>query len=94
MSLHPQPIPLGPEETARVARTAFPHGNLYLMMRDELGTRFTDDDCAALFPTRGQPAAAPWRLARVTIMPYGEEVSDRQAAEAVRGRIDGKYALS
>ena len=43
MSLHPQPIPPVPEETARVARTAFPHGNLYLMMRDELGTLFTDD---------------------------------------------------
>jgi transposase len=64
------------------------------MLRDELGTRFTNDDFAALFPTRGQPAAAPWRLARVTIMPYGEEVSDRQAAEAVRGRIAGQYALS
>jgi transposase len=47
MSLHPQPIPPVPEETARVARTAFPHGNLYLMMRDELGTLFTDDDFTA-----------------------------------------------
>jgi transposase len=94
MSLHPQPIPPVPEETARVARTAFPHGNLSLMMRDELGTRFTDDDFATLFPARGQPAAAPWRLALVTVMPYVEEVSDRQAAEAVRGRIDWKDALS
>jgi transposase len=64
------------------------------MMRDELGTLFTDDDFAALFPTRGQPAEAPWRLALVTIMPYVEEVSDRQAAEAVRGRSDWQYALS
>jgi transposase len=94
MSLHPQPIPPVPEETARVARIAFPRGNLYLMMRDELGTLFTDDDFAALFPTRGQPAEAPWRLALVTIMQYVEDVSDRQAAEAVRGRIDWKYALS
>jgi transposase len=94
MSLHPQPIPPIPEETARVARIAFPRGNLYLMMRDALGTLFTDDDFAALFPTRGQPAEAPWRLALVTIMQYVEDVSDRQAAEAVRGRIDWKYALS
>jgi hypothetical protein len=72
MSLHPQPIPLIPEETARIARTAFPHGNLYLMMRDELGTLFTDDDFAGLFPIRGQPAAAPWWLALVTIMPYSD----------------------
>jgi transposase len=94
MSLHPQPIPPIPEETARVARTAFPHGHVYLMMRDELGTLFTDDDFAALFPPRGPPAEAPWRLALVTIMPYVEDISDRQAAEAVRGRIDWQYALS
>jgi transposase len=94
MSRHPQPIPPVPEETARVARTAFPHGNLYLMMRDELGTLFSDDNFAALFPTRGQPGEAPWRLALVTSMPYVEDISDRQAAEAVRGRIDWKYALS
>jgi transposase len=64
------------------------------MRRDELGTRFTKDDFAALFPTRGQPAEAPWRLALVTIMPDVEEVSDRRAAEAMRGRIDWQYALS
>jgi transposase len=94
MSLHPQPIPPVPEETARVARIAFPRGNLYVMMRDELGTLFTDADFAALFSPRGQPAEAPWRLALITIMPYVEDVSDRQAAEAVRGRMDWKYALS
>jgi transposase len=87
-------MPPVPAETARVARIAFPRGHWYLMMRDELGTLFTDADFAALVPTRGQPAAAPWRLALVTIRPYVEEVSDRPAAEAVRGRIDGKYALS
>jgi transposase len=94
VSRHPQPIPPVPEETACVARTAFPHGTLSLMRRNELGTRFTNDDFAALFPTRGQPAEAPWRLALVTIMPDVEEVSDRQAAEAMRGRIDWTYALS
>jgi transposase len=94
VSRHSQPIPPGPEETARVARTVFPHGNLSLMRRDELGTLFTNDDFAALFPTRGPPAESPWRLALVTIMPDVEEVSDRRAAEAMRGRIDGPSALS
>jgi transposase len=93
-SLHPQPIPPVPEETARVARTACPHGNLDLRRRDELGTLFTDDDFATLCPARGQPAAAPWRLALVTVMHDVEAVSDRQAAEAVRGRIAWMYALS
>ncbi len=37
---------------------------------------------------------APWRLALVTIMQFAEGLSDRQAADAVRARIDCKYALS
>ena len=93
MSLHPQVIGPIPEETARVARAAFPKGNLYMRMRDEVGTLFTDGRFAALFPTRGQPAEAPWRLVLVTIMQYVENLSDRQAADAVRSRIDWKYVL-
>jgi transposase len=38
MSLHPQPIPPIPEETVRVAQAAFAKGNLYLTLRDTLGT--------------------------------------------------------
>ena len=59
MSLRPEAIPPVPEETARVARAAFPRGNTYLRMRDELGVFYHDEDFAARFPTRGQPAAAP-----------------------------------
>ena len=93
MCLRSQPIPLPPDETARVARAAFPHGNTYLRLRDELGTLFADDDFAALYPARGQPAEAPWRLALVTVLQFVENLSDRQAADAVRARIDWKYAL-
>src|SRR5260221_14195187 len=42
----------------------------------------------------GQPALNPWRLALVSVMQFAENLSDRQAAEAVRARIDWKYALS
>jgi transposase len=63
-------------------------------MRDEFGAMFTDNAFAALFPTRGQPAAAPWRLALVTLMQDSEDLPDRRAADAVRSRIDGQYALS
>ena len=63
-------------------------------MRDAFGAMFTDDDFAALFPRRGQPAEAPWRLALVLVMQYVEDLSDRQAADAVRSRIDWKYASS
>jgi transposase len=93
VTLHPDPIGPVPAETARVARAAFPKGSRYLQMRDALGTIFTDADFAALYPSRGRPVEAPWRLALVTVMQFAEGLSDRQAAEAVRARIDWKYAL-
>src|SRR5712692_8493766 len=93
MSLHPRPIDPVPDETARVARAAFPKGNLYVKIRDELGTIYTDEQFADLFPHVGQPAEAPWRLALVTVFQFLEGLSDRQAAEAVRSRIEWKYAL-
>lgn len=93
MSLHPTPISPVPEETARVARAAFPKGNRYLEMRDVVGTMYTDEMFADLFPRRGQPSEPPWRLALVTVFQFLEGLSDRQAADAVRGRIDWKYAL-
>ena len=93
MSLRPQPMTLIPEDTARVARAAFPRGNLYMRLRDELGLLFTDEAFVPLFAVRGRPAEAPGRLALVTIMQYIEGLSDRQAADAVRSRIDWKYIL-
>ena len=65
-----------------------------MQMRDELGTLYADEDFLDLFPSRGQPAEAPWRLALVTLMQYAEGLTDRQAADAVRTRIDWKYVLS
>jgi transposase len=93
MSLKPSPIAPIPEETARVARAAFRKGNALLKLRDELGAIFADADFADLFPKRGQPGLAPWRLALVTLLQFRETLSDRQAAEAVRARIDWKYLL-
>ena len=94
MSLKPELIPEIPDETKRIAKAAFPKGNIYMRMRDELGTFYTDEKFVSLFPLRGQPAYSPWRLALVSVMQYAENLSDRQAADAVRARIDWKYALS
>lgn len=82
-----------PEETQRVAQAAFPKGNPYMRLRDEMGNLYEDKDFAPLFSVMGQPALAPWRLAWVTIMQFAEGLTDRQAADAVRGRIDWKYVL-
>ena len=93
MSLKPELILEVPELTEEVARAAFPKGNPYLTLRDNLGTIFEDEDFIDLFPEHGQPALPPWRLALVTIMQFRENLTDRQAAEAVRSRIDWKYLL-
>jgi transposase len=55
MSLHPRYVPDIPEETARVAKVVFRKGNPYMKMRDELGTFFTDDQFADLYPKDGHP---------------------------------------
>jgi transposase len=93
MSLRPQVAYLVPQETARVARAIFPTGNLVMRMYDDLGMLFHDLDFAELFPPQGQPALAPTRLALVTLLQFMEGLTDRQAADAVRTRLDWKYLL-
>jgi len=93
MSLKPADLTSIPEETARVAKAAFPKGNIYLKLRDELGALYQDELFSGLFPERGCPAMSPGRLAMITIFQFAEGLSDRAAADAVRSRIDWKYAL-
>jgi len=93
MTLHSQNDFSIPEETVRIARAAYPKGNPYLKLRDALGTIYQDQAFAHLFPDNGRPAQAPWRLALITVLQFLEELPDRQAADAVRGRIDWKYLL-
>src|SRR5207237_7060289 len=93
MSLRPEPVGEIPAETARVARAAFPKGTVVTRLRDEFSALYEDEDFRQLYPARGQPGLAPWRLALVTVFQFLEHLSDRQAADAVRARIDWKYAL-
>jgi transposase len=94
MSLRPDDEHSIPEATRRVARAAFPKGTLAMCLADNLGAIYRDEQFGALFPVRGQPALSPARLALVTVLQFVEGLSDRQAADAVRGRIDWKYALA
>jgi transposase len=94
MSLKSLPIPPVPEETARVARAVFSRGNVVMQLRDTLGAISSDEAFADLFPTHGQPALAPWRLALVTVFQFMEHLTDRQEAFAVGDRLAWKYALS
>ncbi len=88
MSLQPTDPRYVPEETVRIARAAFPKGNLAMSLRTELEGIYTDELFADLYPKRGKPAEAPWRLALVTVLQFAEELSDREAATAVKARLD------
>jgi transposase len=82
------PVCLVPPDTVRVATAALSRSNCYIKLRDYLGTVFEDQDFVSLFPSRGQPPFAPWRLALVTVMQFAEGLSDREASDAVRTRIE------
>ncbi len=82
-----------PEMTAKVAHAAFPKGNVAMKIRDTLGTIFDDEQFADMYPRLGQPAESPARLAMVSILQFMEDLTDREAANAVRRRIDWKYLL-
>jgi len=77
MSLAPQSFDSIPEETIRVARAAFPHSIRLMQMRDHLGAIYDPSAFAALYPQRGNPAEAPWRLALITVMQFAEDLTDR-----------------
>src|SRR5207253_10472315 len=70
-------------------------GTLYVDLRAEFGTLYTDQLFTDLYPPAGRPVEVPpWRLALVMVMQYMEGLTDRQAADAVRRCMDWKYALS
>ena len=66
---------------------------LAVQVRDRVGQWLADEDFAAAFGIRGKPGWSPSRLALVTVLQRVEDLADRQAAEAVRTRIDWQYLL-
>jgi len=93
MSLRPREPGEVPAQTAEVAYLAFPKGCLCMRLREVLGPVFRDEDFAGLYPVRGKPGWSPAQLALVSILQFTEGLSDRQAAAAVRARIDWKFLL-
>jgi transposase len=93
MSMQPQPWPEVPASTAKIAKRAFRKGSLAMRARDELGAWCSDEAFGATYGTRGAPGISPAQLAMVTVLQFTEDLTDRQAADAVRGRLDWKYCL-
>lgn len=94
MSCEPTLWYMIPEATLTAAQRAFPKGNRYMTMYEVLGPIFRNADFADLYDHRGRRAEAPARLALVLVLQQIEQLSDAEAAEAVRARIDWKYALA
>ncbi len=93
-----QPVPWPEPDPQVVAAVAAMYrgrreGPLPVLVRDKLGEWLADEQFAGAYRTRGKPGWPPSRLALVTIFQEVEDLTDRQAAEAVRTRIDWKYAL-
>jgi transposase len=82
-----------PSETVRVAWASNPGGTSAMWIRDRLAGLFTDDAFVRWFPANGQRGLSPAVLALVSVLQYAENLTDRQAALAVRCRIDWKYCL-
>ena len=91
--MRPRAVAEVPEETAAVARAVFRKPALAMRVRDELGEVFADGAFIDAFGVRGRPGISPGQLAMVTVLQFAENLTDRQAADAVRGRIDWKYCL-
>jgi transposase len=82
-----------PVQTARIAWASNPRGTPAMWVRDRLEGLFTDEDFADWYPADGRRGLSPARLALVSVLQFAENLPDRQAAQAVRCRIDWKYAL-
>lgn len=93
MSMKPHGLEPIPEETRHLAERLCPKGTMVMQLRDALGPIYHDEAFAHLFAKRGRAAEAPWRLAMVTVLQAMEGLTDRQAAQFVRTRIDWLYAL-
>lgn len=64
-----------------------------MLIRDRLDVLFEDEEFAGLYPADGRPCLSPGQLALMSVPQFAENLSDRAAADAVRTRIDCKYAL-
>ena len=82
-----------PELTVRVARASNPAGTTAMWVRDRLDGLRADEDFAGWYPRDGRPGLSPAQLATVSVLQFLLGLSGRDAAEAVRCRIDFKYAL-
>jgi len=81
-----------PEELRKLAHL-LPEDSVYLLVGDKLYEQYNEEDYIDLYHAEGQPGLSPVLLTFVTVFQFLEKLSDRQATEAARVRLDWKYAL-
>lgn len=79
-----------PAETVRAAWAANPSGTPAMWIRDRLAGVFGEKDFVGWFPADGRRGLSPVVLALVSVLQFAENLTDRQAAPAVRCRIAGR----
>jgi IS5 family transposase len=95
MSMESQPWPEPAPEVAKAVRVKYDGRELPLpvAVRDRLGELFADEQFADAFAAQGPRGWSPGRLALITVFQMAENLTDRQAAEAVRDKLSWAYAL-
>lgn len=94
LSVRPRSAEQVPSLTAQVARASNPGGTTAMWVKDRLNGLWSDEDFLDWYPRDGRPGLSPAQLATVCVLQFLLDLSDRQATEAVRCRIDFKYALA
>lgn len=82
-----------PAETERIGQKLLRENDAYRLIGDQLFEQLREEEYADLYSAEGKPGISPVILAFVSVFQYLEKLGDRQAAQALRMRLDWKYAL-
>jgi transposase len=82
-----------PKELAILGPKLLPPNSPYRLVGQQLYEQYDEAEFVDLYCAEGKPALSPVLLSFVTAFQYMDSLSDREAAEAVRVRLDWKYAL-
>ena len=93
MSFKPKPPRPMPKELAVLGPKLLRPDSPYRLVGEQVYEQYDEADYVDLYHAEGKPAISPVLLSFVTAFQYMENLSDREAAEAVRMRLDWKYAL-
>lgn len=89
------PYPPVPADTAHAAMSLFGKGNVFLRLGDALSSLLCDLVPIEMKPNArdNQTAQTKIQLSLLTIFQFAEELTNQQMVEALRNRVELKYAL-